>query len=124
MVHPSDGEAWQYFAGQHPDKAGEARNVRVALATDGFNPYGMSTAPYTCWLVFVIPLNLPHGVAFQRDTIFMSFIIPGHPGSNMGVYMEPLWDELISDWEVGVWTYDRGKRATFKSEFESPGSMW
>jgi hypothetical protein len=68
------------------------RNVRVALATDGFNPYGMNTAHYTCWLVFVIPLN-PPGVAFQRDTIFMSFKIPGHPGSNMGVFMESLWDE-------------------------------
>jgi hypothetical protein len=48
MVHPSDGEAWQYFDGQHLEKAGEVRNVRVALATDGFNLYGMSTAPYTC----------------------------------------------------------------------------
>jgi hypothetical protein len=46
--------------------------------------------------VFVIPLNLPPDVAFQRDTIFMSLIIPGHLGSNIGVYMEPLWDELIS----------------------------
>jgi hypothetical protein len=36
----------------------------------------------------------------------MSLIIPRHPGSNMGVYMEPLWDELISAWEEGVWTYD------------------
>jgi hypothetical protein len=26
MVHPSDGEAWQYLNGQHPEKAGEARN--------------------------------------------------------------------------------------------------
>jgi hypothetical protein len=59
MVHPSDGDAWQYFDGQDPEKVGEARNVRVALATDAFNPYGMSTAPYTCWPVFVIPLNLP-----------------------------------------------------------------
>jgi hypothetical protein len=63
MVHPSDGEAWQYFDGQHPEKAGEARNVRVALATDGFNPYGMSTVSYTCWTVFVIPLNLRPGAA-------------------------------------------------------------
>jgi hypothetical protein len=38
----------------------------------------------------------PPGVAFQRDTIFISLIILGHPGSNMGVFMEPLWDELIS----------------------------
>jgi hypothetical protein len=64
MVHPSDGEAWQYFDGQHPEKADEVRNVRVALAINGFNPYGMSIAHYTCWPVFVIPMNLlPPGVS-------------------------------------------------------------
>jgi hypothetical protein len=59
MIHPSDAEAWQYFDGKHPEKADEAHNVRVALATDGFNPYGMSTAAYTCWPMFIVPLNLP-----------------------------------------------------------------
>jgi hypothetical protein len=46
MVHASDGEAWKHFDAIHREKAEEARNVRVALATDGFNPYGMSVAPY------------------------------------------------------------------------------
>ena len=59
MVHASDGEAWTHFDVIHHEKAKEARNVRVALATDGFNPYGMTAAPYTCWPVFVIPINLP-----------------------------------------------------------------
>ena len=59
MVHASDGEAWTHFDGIHHEKAKEARNVRVALATDGFNPYGMMAAPYTCWPMFVILLNLP-----------------------------------------------------------------
>jgi hypothetical protein len=92
MVHASDGEAWKHFDAIHHEKAEEARNVRVALATDGFNPYGMSAAPYTCWPVFVIPINLPPGVCFQRQNIFVSLIIPGHPGNKMGVYMEPLID--------------------------------
>jgi hypothetical protein len=92
MVHTSDGEAWKHFDAIHREKAEEARNVRVALATDGVNPYGMSATPYTCWLVFVIPLNLPPGVCFQRQNIFVSLIIPGHPRNKMGVYMEPLID--------------------------------
>ena len=58
-MHPSDGEAWTRFDMIHREKALEARNVRVALATDGFNPYGMAAASYTCWPMFVIPLNLP-----------------------------------------------------------------
>ena len=66
LVHPYDAKSWTHFDGIHGVKADEARNVHVALAIDGFNPYGMSAAPYTCWPVFVIPLNLPPGVIFQR----------------------------------------------------------
>jgi hypothetical protein len=68
MVHPADAEAWMYFNEQHPDKAEEARNVHVTLATDGFNTYGMMAAPYTCWPVFVIPLNLPPAAPFSVIT--------------------------------------------------------
>ena len=114
MVHPSDGDAWVHFDGKHPSKAEEARNVRVALATDGFNPYGMMAAPYTCWPVFVIPLNLSPGVMFQPKNVFLSLIIPGHPGNNMGVFMEPLIDKLIDAWENGVLTYDRATKRNFK----------
>jgi hypothetical protein len=53
---------WKHFDVIHREKAEEARNVRVALAIDGFNPYGMSAAPYTCWPVFVIRINLPQCV--------------------------------------------------------------
>ena len=113
MVHPSDGEAWQTFDGIYADKALEARNVRVAFAIDGFNPFGMMVAPYTCWPIFVIPLNLHPGVLLQRQNIFLSLIIPGHPGKHMGVFMEPLIDELISAWDHGVLTYDCATKRNF-----------
>jgi hypothetical protein len=90
MVHPSDAESWTYFNDKHRDKAAEAHNVRVALATDEFNPYGMIAAPYTSWHVFVNPLNFSLGISFQQHNVFLSLIIPGHPGSNMGVFMEPV----------------------------------
>ena len=44
MVHPSNGESWTHFDEINREKAKEARNVRVALAIDGFNPYGMMVA--------------------------------------------------------------------------------
>jgi hypothetical protein len=65
MGHPADGEAWAHFDGIHRDKADEARNVRDALATDGFNPYGLMAAAYIFCPMFVIPLNLPPSVCFQ-----------------------------------------------------------
>ena len=46
MVPPSDGESWAHFDGIHHEKARETRNVCVAFATDGFNPYGMVAVGY------------------------------------------------------------------------------
>ncbi|KAG8082401.1 hypothetical protein GUJ93_ZPchr0014g46908 [Zizania palustris] len=116
LGHPSDGEAWKKFDQLHPEKALEPRNVRIAIATDGFNPYGMTAAAYSCWPMFVIPLNLPPGVIFQRQNIFLSLIIPGpeYPGKNMSVYMEPLMDDLVHAWEDGVLTYDRCTKTNFR----------
>jgi hypothetical protein len=48
MVHASDGEVWTHFDTIHREKAEEARNVRIVLATDEFNPYGMTVVPYIC----------------------------------------------------------------------------
>ena len=59
----------------------------------------MTAAPYSCWPVFVIPLEL----SFNGRT---SLIISGYLGDNMSVYMEPLIDDMLHAWEEGVWTYE------------------
>jgi hypothetical protein len=84
MGHPSGGQAWKNFDDKPSNEAADAQNVRIAIATDGFNPYGMSASLYSCWPVFVIPLNLPLRVLMQRKTIFLSLVIPGpgYPGKN------------------------------------------
>ncbi|CAL2227831.1 unnamed protein product [Prunus armeniaca] len=38
MRHPVDGEAWKEFDRTFPEFAADPRNVRLGLATDGFNP--------------------------------------------------------------------------------------
>jgi hypothetical protein len=118
IVHLSDGEAWKAFDMEYKDFGSEARNVRVAITTDGFNPYGMGAASYNYWPVFIIPLNLlnlPPGVCMQRQNILLSLVVLGseQPGKNMGMYMEPLVDELMFAWEVGILAYDRATRQNF-----------
>jgi hypothetical protein len=76
MIHPSDGSAWKNFVTKYPLKAGNLRSIAVAISTDGFNPYGMSATVYSCWPVFVIPMN-PPGVCMRLENIFVSMIIPG-----------------------------------------------
>ena len=59
IVHTSDGVAWKKFDELHGDKAADLRHPRVGISTDGFSVFGMTAAQYSCWPVFVFPLNLP-----------------------------------------------------------------
>ena len=65
MVHTSDGEAWKRFDALHKEKTADPRHPRVAVSTDGFSVFGQMATPYSCWPVFVIPLNLPPGKIMQ-----------------------------------------------------------
>ncbi|XP_071679830.1 uncharacterized protein [Lolium perenne] len=46
LSHPADGDAWKDFDNIHKDFAADARNIRLGLATDGFNPYGNMSNSY------------------------------------------------------------------------------
>lgn len=114
MVHPRDGEAWQQFDLDFPTFAQDPRNVRLGLATDGFTPYSLGAAPYSCWPVFVIPYNLPPGYCMRPEYTFLALVIPGpeHPGKNFNVFMQPVVDELSNLWE-GVETWDSSLKRNF-----------
>jgi hypothetical protein len=107
MVHPCDGEAWHQFDNDYPDFALDRRNVRLAVATDGFTPFNLNDAPYSCWPVFVIPLNLPPGTLLSHEYIFLSLVVPGpeHAGKKLNILMQPSVDELQELW-VGVNSWD------------------
>jgi hypothetical protein len=114
MRHPCDGEAWKQFDEDFKDFASEPRNVRLAVVTDGFTPFSIDAAPYSCWPVFVTPLNLPPGFIMKTEYIFLALVVPGpeHPGKNLNVLMQPLVDELLSLWN-GVETYDAYRKKDF-----------
>jgi hypothetical protein len=48
MGHPSDSEAWKVLDRFDVDFARNARNVRLGLATDGFDPFSTNSTPYSC----------------------------------------------------------------------------
>ena len=41
LRHTRDGEAWKKFDTTYPKFAFESQNVRLVLASDGFNPFGV-----------------------------------------------------------------------------------
>ncbi|XP_027181834.1 uncharacterized protein LOC113780220 [Coffea eugenioides] len=47
LSHPADGESWKEFDKKFPWFAEDARNVRLALSSDGFNPFNNMCNSYT-----------------------------------------------------------------------------
>ncbi|GJV53250.1 hypothetical protein Tco_1448991 [Tanacetum coccineum] len=89
-------------------------NVRLGLATDGFNPFSNLSSLHSTWPVFLVPYNLPPWKCMKDPFMLMSMLIPGptSPGDNINVYLQPLIDELNDLWN-GVDAYDAHKKETF-----------
>ncbi|CAH9069914.1 unnamed protein product [Cuscuta epithymum] len=47
LRHPADGKAWKHFDGLYPEFAEDSRNIRMGLASDGFNPFSNPVWEFT-----------------------------------------------------------------------------
>ncbi|XP_057998652.1 uncharacterized protein LOC110631536 [Hevea brasiliensis] len=77
MRHPADSMAWISFEKLHPNFASDSRNVRLGLASDGFQPFVNSKMPYSVWPVLLIPYNLPPWMCMKQSNFILSMLIPG-----------------------------------------------
>ncbi|XP_027124240.1 uncharacterized protein [Coffea arabica] len=107
MRHPADSTAWKDFDKQYPDFAKDSRNVRLGLATDGFNPFGNMSNSYSMWPVILVPYNLPAYKFMRKEYLMLSLLIPGPraPGKELDVFLRPVIDDL-KDLFHGISTYD------------------
>ena len=96
MSHLADREAWQDFDRKHKTFVDDPRNLRLAVATDGFNPFGNFSSTYSMWPVLVMPLNLPPWECVNLSNYFMSLLIPGLTSleKDFDVFLETLIVEL------------------------------
>jgi hypothetical protein len=115
MRHPANSLAWKHVNDENPAFADDPRNVRLGLASDGFNPFGMLNVAYTTWPVILIPYNLPPWMCLKQSYWMMSMLVPGpkSPGMNIDVYLQPLIDELKDLWLNGVTTWDAKVKKNF-----------
>ncbi|TYK04807.1 uncharacterized protein E5676_scaffold68G001310 [Cucumis melo var. makuwa] len=116
LRHPADAEGWKHFDEQYPCFASHARNVRLALSSDGFNPFGNMSTSYSMWPVILIPYNLPPWKCMKAPFTFLSLLIPGprSPGKEIDIYLQPLIDELNELWVDGIQTYDSFSASFFQ----------
>ncbi|XP_065860347.1 uncharacterized protein [Euphorbia lathyris] len=96
------------FDKDHSWFAKDCRNVRLGLASDGFNPFGNMSTNYSMWPVVLVVYNLPPWKCMKEAFFILAMLIPGKtsPGNDIDVYLQPLIDELKELWEVGIETYD------------------
>src|SRR5664279_5424731 len=109
LRHPADGRQWRKIERDFPDFAGDARNLRFGLSTDGFNPFGEQSSSHSTWPVTLCIYNLPPWLCMKRKFIMMPMLIQGskQPGNDIDVYLRTLVEELLQLWrEEGVPMWD------------------
>ncbi|XP_073036927.1 uncharacterized protein [Primulina eburnea] len=116
MRQPADSPAWQTFDHNHPEFAKDPRNIRLGLASDGFNPFKNMSVAHSTWPVILVPYNLPPWMCMKQPYFILSLLIPGPsaPGNNIDIYLQPLVADLKDLWEVGVQTYDASTKKNFQ----------
>ena len=116
LRHPADGQLWKDFDNAYPDFANDARNLRLGLASDGFNPYRTMNISHSTWPVILMVYNLPPWLCMKPEYCMLSLLIPGpkSPGNDIDIYLEPLVEELKVLWDLGVETYDASSNQAFQ----------
>ena len=116
LRHPADSPLWKDIDQKYPEFAMDSRNIRLAFATDGFNPYRTMNVSYSIWPGILIPLNFPPSMCMKDSNFILSVLIPGRSsaGSDMDVYFQPLVYDLLDMFVNGVKTYDASKGEYFQ----------
>ncbi|KAL0302711.1 UNVERIFIED_CONTAM: hypothetical protein Sangu_3083400 [Sesamum angustifolium] len=114
IIHPMSRRG-SILTGCILDFAEEPRNVRLALWTDSFVPYGQYSGIYSCWPVIITPYNLSLGMCMSFEYMFLTMVIAGPSNQNrlIDVHLEPLIEELFQLWHVGVRTYGLATNRAF-----------
>jgi hypothetical protein len=116
LRHPADSPLWKDFDQKHLVFASDSRNIRLALAIDGFNRFRSMNVSYSIWPVILIPYNFAPWLCMKQTNFIISLLIPGRrsPGTDIDIYFEPLIDDLLDMFVEGVRTYDSAKHEYFQ----------
>ena len=88
----------------------EPLSIRLGLAMDGVNPFGLRSSSWITWPMVLVNYNIPPWLAIKKGHILLSLIVlEKHKGKNMDVYLAPLIDELLVLWN-GVDVFDASQR--------------
>ncbi|KAL6134408.1 hypothetical protein ACLB2K_066639 [Fragaria x ananassa] len=121
--HLADSLAWKDFDEKNTIFSEDIRNVRLKLASDGFNPFRSMNIVHSTWPVILVPYNLQPLMCMKQPFIFLSVLIDGlkTPGDKIDVYLQSLIEELKKLFEDGVATFDSFSNEMFQMR---AGLLW
>ncbi|XP_057794760.1 uncharacterized protein LOC131011035 [Salvia miltiorrhiza] len=88
LKHPADAQEWKDFDKRYESFGQEPRNVRLGLASDGFNPFSNMSLTHSTWPVILLPYNLPPWKCLKAPFFILSMLIPGpkSPGNDIDIF--------------------------------------
>ncbi|KAH7853391.1 hypothetical protein Vadar_001845 [Vaccinium darrowii] len=110
-----DSPTWKIINDKWPSFLVDPRNLRLGLATDGFNPFSNLSSTYSCWPVTLVTYNLRPWLWMKRKNDLLTLLIPGpkQPGNYIDVYLQPLIEDLQELWSLGISVYDKSTDSIF-----------
>jgi hypothetical protein len=72
--HHADATQWRNIDSQNPEFVIDPRNIRIAMSTDGMNPF-LNSSTHTTWTIVLMILNLPPWLWNKRKYIMMLVLI-------------------------------------------------
>ena len=58
LRHLADADGWKHFNFEFPEFALDLQNIRLGLASNGFDPFMHMSIAYGMWPMVLIPYNL------------------------------------------------------------------
>jgi len=81
--HLTDCSQWKKIDHLFSDFGKEPRNLRLALANDGMNPYGNLNTQHSSWPILLVIYNLPPWLCIKRKYMMLSMMIFGQDNQEM-----------------------------------------
>lgn len=107
-----DGSLFQKLAEQYPSFMADPLSLQIAITADGFNPFkkhgGHKKKSYSpCDSYSITPLtatllNLPLHIRTRLGALHIVGMVPGPSQADIQSYLEPLVDELLQLWFIGL----------------------
>jgi hypothetical protein len=77
ICHVVDSLQWKWVDEQLGDFGLEDQSIRLGMATDGVNPYGVKRTNWSTWPVCLLNYNVPSWLTMKKHFIMLPMIIPG-----------------------------------------------